>query len=322
MDAEELAPGAGPPLIPADLVARLRALPELAAVSETYYFKPHYRGRPIVVVGRTISVTSERANLPFLEPSREALSRALLEGKIAVSTAFASAFGIEIGDRIELDSPRGPQRLEIGGLSWEFSGPAGTIEMDLTTLERAWPRAGATAVLAWPAGSLEEAERAIRNASAGTDGILVFEASQLEENLSRFYARFRGVFFGMLAVSALLAGLSIASMLTGIVLERGGDVSLLRAVGATRPALVGVLVLDGALIGGLGSLGGLALGLWVTPPLRALIWEQLGWFVLPHLRWLPLLLACVAMTIGCALAAVHPGWSSARTPPRRAALRG
>jgi putative ABC transport system permease protein len=309
-----------PRVLPPDLVREIRGLPEVAALSESYGFPTMYRGRQVEVFGRTTEVVSARGTLPYLEPSQQEVARALMQGEIAVSLAFAEAFDVEIGDLIALDSPLGPQRFVVAGLSWDLAGPAGSIEMDIGTMDAAWSRPGAGRLVVWPASSKDDAERAIREVSGAWGGVFVYDAKRLEDAMTEFYARFKDFFYAILGVGALLAGLATQSLLMGIVLERRRDFELLRTVGATRAEILLLMVADGAVVGLLGTLGGLTLGLLVALPLRELIWRQIGWFLLPSVGWYPVLACSAAVFAGCCFAAALPGWATARARPKGVAL--
>lgn len=69
-----------------------------------------------------------------------------------------------------------------------------------------------------------------------------------------------GIFIGLII---LVAALDIVSTLTMVVMEKGRDISILRAMGATRGGIMGIFIIDGMIIGSvgtlLGSLAGFAL---------------------------------------------------------------
>ena len=120
----------------------------------------------------------------------------------------------------------------------------------------------------------------------------------------------------MLALAVLIAVLAIVNTLLLSVQERGTEVGMLRAVGATRGQIRSMLVTEAAVLGLFGAVCGLLLGVGYGVMLR-IVMAPLGITQLA-LPW-GWLLGCA---VGGALAGV-PGRCSAggRRVPRRCAAR-
>src|SRR6202041_493310 len=79
----------------------------------------------------------------------------------------------------------------------------------------------------------------------------VFEALTIQRN----------VMFIILTLIILVAAFNIISSLIMLVKDKGRDVAILRTMGATRGMIMRIFFLSGALIGVMGTLGGVILGL-------------------------------------------------------------
>ena len=62
-----------------------------------------------------------------------------------------------------------------------------------------------------------------------------------------------GIFLGFIV---LVAALDIVSTLTMMVMEKGRDIAILRAMGATRQGILRIFIIDGMIIGTVGTLLG------------------------------------------------------------------
>ena len=126
-----------------------------------------------------------------------------------------------------------------------------------------------------------------------------------------------GIFALMVLMFASTA-LMVSVLFSAIVSERQGELGLLKAIGARRGQVLGVMVAEAAVATGVGGLVGVALGVLAMRLFeRSLVHhlEQLG---VPFL-WLdtPLIAAFAAATLGLAcvvgaLAVLYPAWVASR----------
>ncbi len=139
----------------------------------------------------------------------------------------------------------------------------------------------------------------------------------------------RNVMFLILALIILVAALNIISGLIMLVKDKGGDIAILRSMGATRGAVLRVFFMTGAAIGVAGTLAGVVLGVVFSLNVEN-IRQFLSWLTganlfpaeLYYLSRLPADLD-VSETLGVAifalvlsfLATLYPAWRAARLDP-------
>jgi lipoprotein-releasing system permease protein len=97
-------------------------------------------------------------------------------------------------------------------------------------------------------------------ARAGTPGLRVRPWQELNKNLFGALALEKLAMFIALGIAILVASFCIVGTLTLMVQEKGREVAVLKAMGTGDRAIVAIFVLEGTLIGVLGSALGLALG--------------------------------------------------------------
>lgn len=127
---------------------------------------------------------------------------------------------------------------------------------------------------------------------------------------------------GFALVLILSAGLSLFIALTNALAERRYDLALMRTLGASPAKLMALMLLEGALLAGLGAVSGLALGHALTEALgRSLRAAQQ--VAVTGLTWVPgeLWLIAVALAVGVA-AALLPAWRAYRTDIAHTLARG
>jgi putative ABC transport system permease protein len=259
---------------------------------------------------------------PLLGKSLPAVWRRVASGDtIVVSSNFLVRFEVAVGDRIVLDTPRGPLRLRIGGVTSAFQAPAGTIEMSRTVYRRYWrdPLVNRIGVYVDPAVGVQAVRETLERGLARADDLRVLSAHELIGRYSAEVARGFAPLYVLVTMVLVVTLFGLADTLIAGVLERRRQLGTLRALGVRRRPVTRMLLLEAGALGVIGFLlataGGLAMGtLWVTRTLPQL----LGWSCQLYLpgRLVPLVgLMTVAV---CLAAASLPVRRAARLRPQEA----
>ena len=74
--------------------------------------------------------------------------------------------------------------------------------------------------------------------------------------------------FIILTLIILVAAFGIASTLFMMVMKKTRDIAILKSMGATRQSIMQIFIINGLVIGGLGTIGGLGLGLGLCAILK------------------------------------------------------
>src|SRR3990170_2141048 len=247
-------------------------------------------------------------------------------GAAMISRSLADALGLALGDRLPLPSTQGEVELTIVGISPSRTLP-GNEEVLVTLAE-------AQSLLGEPGrinaidvnfGTLDEARRAeierqVEQAVGPSFHLgALSSGSELLTNLRVGQAAMS--FLGMLAL--FMGGFIIFNTFRTIVAERRRDLAMLRALGANRRMITGLILTEGLLQGVVGTAVGLVLGylfgVGVLASMRG-VFEQ---FV--HVRvgapvvTPALLIASVSVGVGLTLlAGLVPAWKAGRVTPLEA----
>ncbi len=127
--------------------------------------------------------------------------------------------------------------------------------------------------------------------------------------------------FVILILIVLVAAFGIISSLIMLVMEKTRDIAILKTMGATARSIRRIFVLEGLIIGGVGTVAGLGLGLALCGLLARYKFIELPADVYP-LSTLPVeveplivaLVACSAVVI-CLLATIYPSRAAGRMDP-------
>ncbi len=127
--------------------------------------------------------------------------------------------------------------------------------------------------------------------------------------------------FIILTLIILVAAFGIASTLFMMVMKKTRDIAILKSMGATRQSIMKIFILNGLIIGGLGTMGGLGLGLGLCAILKKYQFIKLPRDVyyistLPVTVQVPDVLAIIVAAMAISfLATLYPSWQAARMDP-------
>ena len=170
-----------------------------------------------------------------------------------------------------------------------------------------------------PTAPLAEVEAGLRRILLARHGAEDFTLTPQQKMLEVFDTVLNAVTFAVAAIGAIslvVGGVGILTILTIAVAERTGEIGLLRAVGATRRGILWLFLAEAAMLAAIGGASGLALG-WSVAGLLKLALPALP----VHTPWLYAVLAeIVAVGVGV-VAGVLPARRAAALDPLEA-LRG
>jgi lipoprotein-releasing system permease protein len=287
------------------------------------------------------------ADLAKLTSIAKNLKQGTLEGfdqgqGLAIGRRMSDQLSVRAGDNITLVAPRGAVTpmgttpriktykvaavFEIGMSEYDSS----ILFMPLPEAQLYFNRAGdVTAIEIYTANPdridnfrrlvTEAAQRPIFMIDWRQRNATFFNALQVERN----------VMFLILTLIILVAALNIISGLIMLVKDKGGDIAIMRTMGATQGAVMRIFLITGASIGVVGTLAGFVLGLIVCLNVES-IRQFLSWMTRtelfsPELYFLSRLpaemdpgetTAVVVMALTLSLfATLYPSWRAARLDP-------
>ncbi|AJE22235.1 lipoprotein-releasing ABC transporter permease subunit [Azotobacter chroococcum] len=292
---------------------------------------PHEEPKVSIVAGHM-----EQGRLADLVPG---------EFGVVIGEITARRFGLQVGDKLTLIVPElsdttggitpRMQRLNVVGLfkvGAELDGSLGLIHV-----------ADAAQLMRWQPGQVQSVRLALKDlyqapqVAAGIVGELgaayravdwtqtqgsLFSAMQMEKTMIGL----------LLLLIVAVAAFNIVATLIMVVADKGADIAILRTLGATPGQIMAIFMVQGTVIGALGTLAGGVLGVvaalnvseliaWLESVSGRQILSSDIYFVsyLPSdLQMLDVALVCTAAFILSFLATLYPSWRAARIQPAEA----
>lgn len=281
--------GGGNLVMPEEVIRVARSLPAVAAVDTYRGLSTRYRGRTVGLAAVDFEVLAQHGRLLFRQGrSSQIVARAFREGGVVVTESFSRRHGVRAGDRLALETPSGRRVVKVHGVFYDYSTDAGAILIDRRLYADWWrdPRVNSIALYLQPGVSPDEARRQLLDALGGRHA-LVLTSNQLlrRQVLDVFDQTFR-ITYALQGIVIVVAVLGILNSLTALVLQRGREIAVLRAIGAWRGQVRRVVLVEAGLIGvtahAIGCLCGVALALMLVHVINR---QFFGWTI--HFRLEP-----------------------------------
>ena len=316
---------------------------------------PYVEDQAMLANGSTMSGTVVRGVLPDQEGQVSEVGQHMVAGSlrdltpgsygIVLGKDLAFALGVAPGDKVILMISQG--NVTPAGLIPRFRRftvaaifDAGMYEYDrglaLVNLKDAETLYGLGDAVSGVRLKLDDKYRAPAVAEQITRDFggryYVTDWTQEHVNFFKAIAMEKTVMFVILSLIELVAAISIAITLVMAVTDKQADIAILRTLGASPRSIMGVFIVQGTIIGFLGTIIGLGLGLLLARNLNDIMHFLQNLF---HTEFLPssvyyisdlpavfytsdILEITVASFLLSVLSTLYPAWRAARTQPAEA----
>jgi len=180
--------------------------------------------------------------------------------------------------------------------------------MDAAGFEELWGarRVESLAVYLDPGTPVDETRRQVL--AAGGDLVLSATPNQsLRARILEVFDQTFQITYALQAIAILVAVLGVAGTLTALILQRGREIAVLRAIGALGSQVRRMVLVESALIGlagaALGSVCGLALAMILIHVINR---QYFGWTIRTHIEPAVFLQAFALMMVSAMLAGLGP----------------
>jgi len=307
------------PTMSADIPAVLAALPDVAAVEQLRTYDIRYGGLPVTLGGFDAFVGALRRKRTYQSgaAAEEVVHRLVGRDAVIVSEPFANKHHVRAGDTLRLSLGGTFGSFRVVDVYYDYSSERGVILMDRGTLLEYLPSAEPSNVAVYlKAGvPLEEGQRAVERA-LGDRRVAVVQNRTLREQGIQVFDRTFAITYALEALAVFVAVTGVGGALVALVLDRRREFALLRFLGASNQQVRRIILFEGALLGALANIAGVALGFVLSLLLIYVINKQsFGWTIQFH--WpVAVLLSALSIVYGATiLAALYPARIATRLVP-------
>jgi lipoprotein-releasing system permease protein len=325
--------------------ARLRQVPHVIGAA------PAIMGKALITASRNQEFITLKAIDPALEPAVSDIVGAMRKGSLDALTPkpgsdeldgillgkdLAASLGADIGDTVTLLTPEGTlspmgmipgrRRLRVAGIFslglFEFDSTYGFVSlavgMRMLDKER-------VDYLQLRVDDIYRAPRIANDVSA-----MLGDEYQAEDWAEMNRSLFSALWLEKIAVSlaifliVMVAALNIIASLILLVMEKSRDIAILKTMGASARSVTGIFMMQGLIIGLVGTAAGAAAGYGVSFVLDRyqVIRVPMDIYQVSHLPFTVLpfdfMVVIVVAVIVCFLATIYPSRQAARLDPAQA----
>ena len=277
-----------------------------------------FQGQWVKLATVRMGITRDIEKLTFSQGNPDAaFDAAMNHDGLMVSEPFRRRFHLGLGDAVTLDTPAGPHTFRIAGVYLDYTTEGGVLLADWPVFQKYWHdpainglglyldrNSGETAV---------QLQERLRPILAPFGDYLIKSNSELRAQVFRIFDQTFSVTYLLQTIGIIVSALGIFLSLSILVAERRREISILRAVGASRRQIEALVLWEAGFIGLLGSLVGIAAGLVLAAVLSYVINVAFfGWTISWATPWGLLLLLPVAVVTAALLAGYAPARQAGR----------
>ena len=251
---------------------------------------------------------------------------------IVIGKELALRLGVFMGDTLNVVSPRGTmgpfgmvpklRPYQVVGIfdSGMYDYDSSIAYISLVQAQDFFQMGDAVTGIEIKVDQIFRAEAVASAAEAALGGAYwVRDWKEMNRNLFSALKLEKIIMFIILVLIILVAAFNIIGTLTMIVVEKSREIAILKAMGATRRAVMSIFMLDGLIIGGLGVLIGIPLGYLVCWGIETFYTLPADVYYISHIP-IRINLFDVVLVAGSALfitflATVYPSWQAGRLAP-------
>lgn len=308
--------------LPEELQGGIAHMPEVKAVDGYRARIISFRDEPVELVGRDLGIHAKNSRYLFRQGESAAVIQGAIEQQtVLISEVLANRFHLKEGDRVTLPTPEGPFSTAIGGVFFDYGTDGGKMVMDRGLLKQHWHDSEIDVVAIY----LNESEQpeAVREqllARWGNKHGLVFTTQvHFKKEIMDIFNQTFLITYALEWIAMIVALLGIANTLFVSIFERKREIGIFRAIGASKPQVVQVVLVEAFYMGVIANIVGLACGFFLSLLLIFVINKaSFGWTLQFHFPPAIILHSFLLATGTAGLAGYLPARKAAQTDLKEA----
>ena len=297
------------------VVERLRQQPGLAGLTLYRGQNIRHRDRPAILLALEPAEQTWQG-YRFLAGAKDQAWAEFKAGQgVVVTEPFTYRHGLQLGEALQLATPNGVLALPILGIVYDYGSEYGRILLSLALYRQYWgdDSLSSVAVYAEPNASVEDLRERLQQALGPLQTLQFRSSRAIYQRTLEIFERTFTITNVLRVLAIIVAFVGMLSALMALMLERGREFAVLRALGMTPRQIESLLIMQTGFMGLLAGLLAIPVGLWLAQVLINIINRRaFGWSLPFEID--PLILAqTVALAVLSALLAViYPLWRQRR----------
>jgi len=300
-----------------DVAAALMATPGISAHSESRRVRVESRSFGPISLDALSLAPMSYAGFQLTAGDPRAVWDAYERGALVISEPLAWRLKLAVGERLTLDTARGPHAFEVAGIYREYGNDRGTALLNRAVYEAWWQDDAVTALGLYLAPHVRSGEVMARlnAAAAGRQELLIRSNADVRELSMSIFERTFVITRVLYWLTAGVAALSLVSALVAWELERARELALLRSLGLTPRGVALLIEAQTGFIGAAALLAALPAGVLTALMLIDVVNRRaFGWQIDLHVHPDAFATAAGVALTAALVAGLYPAWRSAGAP--------
>jgi putative ABC transport system permease protein len=300
-------------MFPPQIGDDLKGIPFIAAFDRVRGHDIVYGDSMITVGGGDFDVVRARGELPMLTPrdGKRALAEALARNGVLISESLSLKYDKKVGDTLVI----APHAFPITGIYRDYSNDRGVAVMDNALYTRTFGTQAINTVVVYlkPGISAEEARKKLEATLGPKYHAFAVLNREIRGEVIKIFDQTFLITYALLAIAIVVAVLGIVNTLAALILERRGELALLRLLGMTPAEVRRMIVLESSILGLASTVVGLVMGYALAWILIYVINKQsFGWTIEFHTPVRLVAASLVVTFLSAVLAGLAPARFAAR----------
>jgi putative ABC transport system permease protein len=214
-----------------------------------------------------------------------------------------------------LNTPSGVVPLTVAAIYYDYTSDAGTMILRTRKFESVFRDTSLInmALYLRSKSDLVPVRNAIERRFASRYSLLVYTNATLRDEVLRIFDQTFAITYALQFVAILIAAIGVANTLAAMVVERGRDIGILRAIGASRAQVRRMTMVQAMLIAtasvAVGTIAGIALSAILIFVINR---ASFGWTIQMQISPMVLISSAFLVLITALLSAIAPANAAAR----------
>lgn len=315
---------------------------------------PYVDGQALIMREDVMRGVIIRGIRPDLEPQVSEVASRMKKGQltslqpgefnIVLGSALAAALNVTVGDKIMLIAPDGqmtpagvvprPKAFRVGGIfeAGHYEYDSGMAFLQLEDAEKFFRMSAPSGVRLHVKDMLKAPQIARELSHTLSGDLLLRDWSQQNRSYFAAVKTEKTMMFIILLLIVAVAAFNLVSTLVMTVTDKQADIAILRTLGASPLSIMKIFMIQGGLVGVIGTAFGVGFGVLVSLNIDVIvpfIERVLGIDVLPKdlyflsalpsdLNWTDVAQITVVAVVLAFSATIYPSWRAARVKPAEA----
>ncbi len=306
--------------LPNELVIHLEQLPEVMDVGRFRALQIDFHGKKVIAGFGNTAIWSKYRKEVNLGREEEERLRILGAGrKASVSDYLKIKYGLNIGDEVEILTPKGKEKFTINYTSISFSTTSGFIYMDRKWLREFWGLDDATQLTIYlkEGSDAEQFIGKLRQQLSDIYSLNITDNSELRKQSLAIFDKSFALTYAIEFIAIIISLIGVINTLLILVFEKKREISIIRYLGGSWRHITEIMVFSASIVGLAGIVVGGIIGLVISMVIIHVINKiSFGWEVSLHIPFLYLSILMAILFITTVTAGFIPSKVARKIDPK------